>query len=67
MTEEEKAELRWMMLNEQSEGAMRDCIVKHRVAFMPLAMQIRGLYESLINVGFNGNEAIMLVLSQINK
>lgn len=67
MTEEEKKQLKWLIENEQAEGAMRDCIVEHRVAFMPLAMQIRGLYESLINVGFNGNEAIMLVLSQINK
>lgn len=67
VTDEEKAYLKKLMENEQAEGAMRDCIKVSRQSFMPLAMQIRGMYESMINVGFSENEAMIITLSQINK
>ena len=67
MTDEEKSEIRRLMENEQAEGAMRDGIGEYRRSYMPFAMQIRGLYESMINVGFNENEAMILTLNQINK
>lgn len=51
-----------MMENEQAEGAMRECIAKYRKSYMPLAMQLRGYYDSMINVGFNEYQALNLTL-----
>lgn len=67
MTDKEKENLKRLMESEQAEGAMRDCIRGYREAYMPAAMQIRGYYESLRNVGFSENAAMFLTLNMINK
>lgn len=53
------------MENEESEWAMRECVKKYREAYMPIAMQIRGYYEAMKNVGFGDNEALILTLNVI--
>lgn len=67
VTDEERAYIKRLMENEQAEGAMRDCIGAYRQSFMPIAMQIRGMYDALRNVGFGSNEAFVIMLSQMNK
>lgn len=66
MTDREKSEIRRMIENDQAEGAMRECIEEYRTNYMPLAMQMRGYYESLVNVGFNSMEALTLAMSMMN-
>ena len=67
MTDEEKTEIRRLMENEQAEGAMRDAINEYRQAYLPLAMEVRGFYESMINVGFSHNDALIMVINMIQK
>jgi hypothetical protein len=55
------------MESEQAEAAMRECIRGYREAYMPLAMQIRGYYEAVMNTGFNSQEAMLLTVNMINQ
>lgn len=66
MTDEEKRQIRRLMENEAAEWAMRECIKEYRESVMPLAMQIRGYYEAMINVGFQHIDAMTLTMNQIN-
>lgn len=66
MTDEERSEIRKLIENEQAEGAMRDCIAEYRRMHMPMSMQLRGYYESLINVGFSHADAMDLVIDMIH-
>ena len=66
MTEEEREYIRRLMENEASEWAMRECIGEYRRAFMPMAMALRGYYESMINVGFDGNQATLLTMNYLS-
>lgn len=61
----DREEIRQMMIQEQAEGAMRDCIEIYRKQMMDAAMQIRGAYEAYLNVGFNSYEALTLVMKSI--
>ncbi len=54
------------MENEQAEAAMRECIRGYREAYMPVSMQIRGYYESLINTGFGHYDAMALTINMVN-
>lgn len=70
MTEEEKEYIKKLMENEASEWAMRECVGEYRKTFMPMAMALRGCYESMINVGFDVNQSTLLTmnyLTMINK
>lgn len=66
MTDREKIEIRKMMENEGAEWAMRECIKEYRQKYMPLAMQIRAFYESMVNVGFNEIQAMTLTVNEMN-
>lgn len=57
--------IRYLMEQEQAEGAVRDCIDFYRSQMMDTAMQIRGAYLAYINVGFNSYEALTLVMKSI--
>lgn len=61
----DREEIRQMMMQEQAEGAMRDCIEIYRKQMMDAAMQLRGAYLAYINVGFNSYEALTLVMKSI--
>lgn len=65
MTEEEKRHIKKLMENEASEWALRECIGQYREAYMPLAMRMRGYYESMLNVGFNGDQATLLTMNYL--
>lgn len=66
MTEEEREYIRRLMKNEASEWAMRECIKQYRETYMPFAMRMRGYYESMINVGFDANQATLLTMNYLN-
>lgn len=66
MTEKERSEIKRLMENEESEWAMREVIRVHRQAMMPLAMQTRGFYEAVMNVGFDSEETMILTLRFLN-
>lgn len=66
MTEEEKKKIRELMENEEAEWAMRECITEYRKTYMPFAMQIRGYYESMINVGFSADQSTLLTMNYLN-
>ena len=65
MTEEEKNELRKLMDQEQSEGAIRDCILKYQQVMMEDAMKLRGIYLAYYACGFTASESLLLTIQSI--
>lgn len=61
----DKEEIRHMMIQEQSEGAMRDCIRTYQMAMMEDAMKLRGIYLAYLTVGFDDEQAIFLTTKSI--
>lgn len=61
----DREEIKHMMLQEQSEGALRDCIEMYRQAMMPEAMKLRGIYLAYYTCGFSASEALMLTIQSI--
>lgn len=61
----DKEEIRYMMEQEQAEGALRDCIEIYRREMMKDAMKLRGIYLAYVTCGFSGNEALMLTMQSI--
>ena len=58
-------EIRHEMIQEQAEAAMRDCIRHWHRQHLPLSMELKGIYDSLITVGFDVNQATMLTIAQL--
>lgn len=65
MTDEEKNELRKLMDQEQSEGAIRDCILKYQQVMMEDAMKLRGIYLAYYACGFTASESLLLTIQSI--
>ena len=65
MTEEEKNELRKLMDQEQSEGAIRDCILKYQQVMTEDAMKLRGIYLAYYACGFTASESLLLTIQSI--
>ena len=61
----EKELIRKMMEQEQSEGAIRDCILEYQQGFMKSAMMLRGAYLAYYACGFTASESLMMVLKSI--
>lgn len=53
------------MVQEQAEAAMRDCIKHWHRTHLPTSMELKGIYDSLLTVGFDPTQAIMLTMAQI--
>jgi hypothetical protein len=54
-----------MMQQEMAEAAMRDCIKYWHRQHLPTSMELKGIYDSLITVGFDVNQATMLTIAQL--
>lgn len=65
MTDEEKNELRKLMDQEQSEGAIRDCILKYQQVMMKDAMKLRGIYLAYYACGFTASESLLLTIQHM--
>ena len=65
ISEEDFDELKYLMNQEQAEAAMRDCIKHWHRQHLPLSMELKGIYDSLITVGFDVNQATMLTIAQL--
>lgn len=63
--ESEKKQLRKMIEQEQSEGAVRDCILTYQQGFMKSAMMLRGAYLAYYACGFTASESLELVMKSI--
>ena len=62
---DEFEEIKHEFAQEQAEAAMRDCIQHYHKQYLPYSMQLKGLYDSLITVGFDVNQATMLTMAQL--
>lgn len=58
-------EIRQMMLQEQAEGALRDCIEIYRQEAMKDAMMLMGYYRAYLSVGFTPEQALLLTIQSI--
>ena len=58
-------EIRNMMIQEQAEGALRDCIEIYRKGMMKEAMKLRGIYLAYVTCGFSESQALMLTIQSI--
>lgn len=58
-------EIRQMMLQEQAEGALRDCIEIYRQEAMKDAMMLMGYYKAYMTVGFTPEQALILTMKCI--
>lgn len=65
MLDDNFKEIAHEMVQEQAEAAMRDCIKHWHKEHLPTSMELKGIYDSLLTVGFDENQAIMLTISQI--
>lgn len=61
----DREEIKHMMVQEQSEGALRDCIEIYRRQSMKSAMELRGKYLAYYTCGFSVSEALMLTIQSI--
>lgn len=57
----DKEEIRYLMEQEQAEGALRDCIEIFRQGMMGDAMKLRGIYLAYLSVGFDEYESFVLM------
>lgn len=62
---DELEEIRQMMLQEQAEGALRDCIEIYRQEAMKDAMMLMGYYRAYLSVGFTPEQALLLTIQSI--
>lgn len=67
ISEEDFNELRYLMEQEQAEKAMRDVIKYWHKQHLPLSMELKGIYDSLITVGFDVNQATLLTIAQLQQ
>lgn len=58
-------EIRHMMMQEQAEGALRDCIEIYRQEAMKDAMMLMGYYRAYLSVGFQPEQALLLTIQSI--
>lgn len=58
-------EIRHMMIQEQAEGALRDCIEIYRKKMMKTAMELRGAYLAYVTCGFSAEQALLLTIQSI--
>ena len=61
----EKKILKQMIEQEQSEGAVRDCILEYQQGFMKSAMMLRGVYLAYYSCGFTASESLALTMKSI--
>lgn len=59
-------ELRYLMEQEQAEGALRDCIEIYRRGMMKEAMKLRGMYLAFLACGFSESESLMMTMGKMN-
>lgn len=65
LDDDEFKEIAHQMIQDQAEGAMRDCIKYWHAKHLPTSMELKGIYDSLITVGFDANQATLLTLAQL--
>lgn len=58
-------DIRRMIIQEQSEGAVRDCILDYQRQMMNDAMKVRGIYLAYYSCGFSAYESLMLTLQHM--
>ena len=61
----DREEIRYLMEQEQAEGALRDCIEIYRRGMMKDAMKLRGIYLAYTTCGFSAEQAILLTIQSI--
>lgn len=61
----DREEIKKMILQEQSEGAIRDCILKYQQVMMEDAMKLRGIYLAYYACGFTASESLLLTIQSI--
>lgn len=57
----DREEIRYLMEQEQAEGALRDCISMYKQNFMKSAMMLRGAYLAYCACGFSAEQSLYLV------
>lgn len=66
INEDDLNELKHMMQQEQAEAAMHDVINHWHKQHLPTSMELKGIYDSLITVGFDYTQATMLTIAHLN-
>jgi hypothetical protein len=57
--------LKQEFIQEHAEAAMRDCIKHWHRVHLQTSMELKGIYDSLLTVGFDPNQALVLTLGQL--
>ena len=57
--------IRYLMEQEQAEGAVRDCIRYYQRVMMENAMKLRGVYLAYVSCGFSESQALMLTMQHM--
>lgn len=52
---------------EQAEGAIQDLLKHWHNVHLPTSIELKGMYDSLMTVGFDSNQAFILTLTQLQK
>jgi hypothetical protein len=50
---------------EQAEGAIQDLLKHCHNVHLPTSIELKGMYDSLMTVGFDSNQAFILTLTQL--
>ena len=66
ISEDDFNELKYLMQQEQAEAAMHNIIKYWQKQHMPTSMELKGIYDSLITVGFDSTQATMLTIAHLN-
>ena len=66
ISEEDIKQLKYLMEQEQSEAAVLDVIKYWKRQHLPTSMELKGIYDSLIAVGFDYTQATMLTIAHLN-
>ena len=65
ISKDDRDELYKEFVEEQNEGGIIDGVWHFKHAHLPSSIEIRGIYESLIEVGFNENQAIAITIAEV--